>query len=308
MTFTNATTRTQQIDSNLIGGKLALIRGMAFRRNNGAQSTAIARKLDLQVDFGYGASTITTTFDNNYASGTRKTVHAKKTVSLPDWTQTISKPEPFDLVIKLDTPFAYNNKLSLVWDVIVTNNAGGGSYSMDWFSTVPTVTYGEKEVVLGTGCKTATGTFAHTTAYTADTANLNLGYSGTGGPASAPAIAIVGATDLALTVGLCTKLHGDLTFLWPIGTTDTTGSVTQSFPLPWNDAFAGVALVSQLLAVDTTQPVLPVALSNGIRATTPFVIGGGATTAFKIDRIYNQTSTGPTGTLAKSCAPVLFSL
>lgn len=308
VTFTNATTRTQQIDSNLIGGKLVLINSMAFRRNNGTTTTATTRKVDLTVDFGYAASSITSTFDNNYATNSRKTVHAKKTVSLPDWTATISAPEPFDLVIKLDAPFAYDNKQALVWDAIVQNNTGSGTYSMDWFSTAPATTKGEKPVVLGAGCKTANGSFDHTTSYTADANNLTLGFSGTGGPGSAPAIAVFGAVDLGLSVGLCSKLHGDLSFLWPIGSTNATGSVTQSFPIPWNDSFAGVTLVSQLLAVDTTQPLLPFALSNGISATTPFVKGGGTTSAFRIDRVYSQTSIGPTGTLAKSCVPVLFSL
>ena len=307
VTFTTPTTRTQQADGNLIGSNVVLIRGIAFRRTNiHSRIGATARKADVTIDMGYRAATYTNTFDNNFLAPTRKTVHAKKTINLPDWTQPTTTPAPFDLIIKFDAPWVYDRKQALVWDIKVENNTGGGPYYMDWFSVVPPITSGDRPTDLGTGCTTKNGTFTHTASYTADANTLFLQWNGANGPAIAPALLILGSKDLNATIGLCTKLHGDLTFILPIGATSATGAVTAKLQVPWSNGFRGLPFVTQLAAFDTTQASLPWALTNGVKGTAPHVVGGGATTAFLIDRLWSNTSTGPTGSMSTTCAPVQY--
>ena len=305
VTFTNPVTRTQQVDSNLIGGRLSVLRSLAFRRTNiHNRSGSKARTCDVTIDLGYGVATPTNTFNSNFKSG-RTTVFKKAKVSLPDWTGTTTRPAPFDLVFKFTRPFVYNRKDSLVWDLTVENNTGGGTYYMDWSGTAPATTKGETPVALGTGCKTKNGVFAHTTNHTATATTLTLAMSASKGPSSAPAVLIFGAKDLNANVGLCTNLRGDLSFVLAFGSTDASGALSKNLlAIPWNKAFAGLAFVSQMAAFDATQPGLPLAFTNGVRSTTPYARGG---QPFNIRRVYSNTGKGPTGVgPANSAAPVLY--
>lgn len=306
VTFTNPLTRTQQSDGNLVGSSVALLRSLSFRRNSGAQTTATSRKVDLQVDMGYAVATFTRTFDSNYATGTRKTVFTKKNVVLPDWTAAPPVPADFDLTIKFDTPFVNDRTRIPVWDVLCSNNTGGGSYSMDWFSSVPSITKGERPESLGTGCKTKNGTFGLSFETQCDATNLNLLVSLVQGASSSAGLLLLGTKDINANAGLCTNLRADLTFIFAIGATDTTGALNTTLPIPWSTGVAGIPLVVQGACIDTTQPGLPFALTNGVKTSTPYVAPGGTTTAFKIDRVFSSSSQGPTGTLAKTCVPVLW--
>ena len=306
VTFTNPTTRTQQVDSNLIGGRMGILRSMAFRRTNiHSRVGSKARTCDVTIDLGYGVTTVTNTFDSNFKTGSRATVFKQAKVSLPDWTGATTRPAPFDLVFKFTRPFVYNRKDSLVWDLIVENNTGGGTYYMDWSGSPPATTKGEKPVALGAGCKTKNGTFGHTTDHSATATTLTMRMSASNGPASAPAILIFGAKDLNASVGLCTKLHADLSFVLGFGSTNASGGLDKVLlSVPWNKAFAGLAFVSQIAAFDATQPGLPLALTNGVRSTTPFARGG---QPFNIRRVFTSSGKGPTGSgPANSAAPVLW--
>lgn len=309
VTFTNASTRTMQADANLQNAKLPILRSMSFRRNAGAQTTATSRMVDVQIDMGFKAATFTNTFDSNYAAMTRRTVFTKKNISLPDWTAAPPTPADFDLTIKFDTPFVNDVTKTVLWDVMCTNNTGGGTYSMDWMSAAPSITRGERPSELGTGCTTPNGTFAFTFTTEADATNITLRYGFTNAASSTPALAIVGSMDPNVNAGLCANLRADLLFLIPIGASDASGTLSVNSQIPWSASLAGLQLFAQGLSVDPSQTGLPIALSNGIRTTTPYVIGGTtASTAFKIDRLWTNSGQGPTGTRSTTCAPVKWSL
>ncbi|MCA8971180.1 MAG: hypothetical protein KDC95_15420 [Planctomycetes bacterium] len=308
VTFTNPTTRTMQSDGNLVTAGMPLLRSIAFRRNSGAQASATSRTVDVQIDMGYSATTFTNTFASNYETGTQTTVFTNKNITLPDWTAAPPTPADFDLTIKFDKPFINDGKRIPIWDITCQNNSGlSASYSMDWFSSVPTATKGERPESLGTGCKTANGTFTYTFETEADATTLSVLYAFTGAASNAPCVALIGGTDPNLNIGLCANLRSDLTFVLPLGASDATGTFGIKAPIPWAASLAGLKLISQGICLDATQPGLPFALSNGVKTTTPYVVGGGgATTLFKIDRVWTNTGTGPTGTLSTTCAPVLW--
>ncbi|HMQ21138.1 MAG TPA: hypothetical protein PKE00_01530 [Planctomycetota bacterium] len=311
ITFTNAATRTMQSDGNLVGSGLRLLRSMTFRRNGSDLALSIARTVDVQIDMGYSVATFTNTFDNNFEANTKTTVFSLKQVSLPDWT--VAPPTPpadFDLTIKFDTPFVNDNVRTPIFDILCSNNSQPGStYRMDWFSTVPTLTKGERPEALGTGCTTANGVFTYTFETQADATNMSVLYAFRGAASNAPCVAMIGGTDPNVNIGLCTNLRSDLTFVLPLGVSDGTGTFGLNAPIPWSSGLAGLRLISQGFCLDATQPGLPFALSNGVSTTTPYVVGGGGATAiFKINRLFTSTGQGPTGTLATTCIPVLWSV
>lgn len=310
VTFTNATTRTMQSDGNLVNSGLSLLRSISFRRNQGAQASATSRTIDVQIDMGYRVATFTNTFASNYETGTQTTVFTNKNVTLPDWTAAPPTPADFDLTFKFDKPFINDGKRIPVWDLTCQNSSSPGSaYNMDWFSAVPTATKGERPESLGTGCKTANGTFTYTFETEADATTLSVLYAFIGAASNAPCVALIGGTDPNLNIGLCTNLRSDLTFVLPLGASDATGTFGLKAPIPWGAALAGLKLISQGICLDATQPGLPFALSNGVETTTPYVIGGGgATTLFKVDRLWTSSGTGPTGSVGTTAAPIQWSI
>ncbi|MEZ5988766.1 MAG: hypothetical protein R3F30_06530 [Planctomycetota bacterium] len=306
-TFSSSSTRTQQVDHYLVGSPMVVIRSISFRRRITAMNGSTARKVDLTVFFGYPAASITVDFDKNYAAGTRKSVFSKKALSLPDWTKHVSDPEPFDLIVKLDAPYIYNNRSALLWDLVVGTNTGTGLYQMDYFNSLPAITYGESPQVLGRGCRSSNRVFKHDMTAMADSDDLILMFRAIKAPGSAGTIAILGTRDLNLNIGMCSNLHGDLTILVPIGTTDPSGSLTKYLTFPWRDAFIGVPVVTQLLALDPRQPGLPVSLSNGIRTTTPFINGTGNSPTGKVWRITRPGATS-LSKVTMTCVTVRYSL
>ncbi len=310
ITFTNPTTRTQQCDSNLIGGPLTTIRSLAFRRTNiHSNVAAFARTADVTILMGHGdLNNLSSTFATNFL-GAPTTVFTKKPVNLPDWTSQTMNAHPFDLKFVFDVPFPYNRTDPVVWDVSVENNTGGGSYYMDWTGTPPAITSGSHQKSLGTGCTTANGSMTIEPVYTASAANLDLAWGVTAAPSSAQVFVAVDLRDNNIPLpGLCTNLHPMLAINAPVGTADVTGTlpVTSLVNIPWTVNFADVSLVTQVFSLDPTQAGLPAAFSNGSVGTSPNVVGS---TPFLIDsRVYSNTSIGPTGSGPfTSAAPVMYS-
>jgi len=302
--FSYATTRQQQVDSNLIGQKVALIKSLAFRQSNSHSRTgAVSRTIELQIDMGYGVASPSTTYDNNYKANTRKTVFTKQNVSLPDWTKATPVPAPFSLKFSLSNLFVYSNKESLVWDLIVTKNSSTGQYYVDWLPSAPAITKGTTPQVLGTGCTRGSATFTHTTNFTADSTNLMLSWGASNAPPQTPVLAAVGLSDPNLNLGWCTNLRTDALLFLPVTSSNASGSVTGSLSTPWVDAFAGILIYSQVAANDPGPPA-GITLSNGLVSSTPFARGGGGGAALKVYGLYNFQALGPTGTTYINAIPV----
>ena len=309
VTFTGAKTRTQQIDRNLKGFGVTSIRSMAFRRSNTAsQVGATARTVDLQVDLGFGVASPSSTFDANFKANSRQTVFPSKTFNLPDWTGPTTTPAPFDLVIPFATPFVYSTTESLVWDLRVDMGSGGGSYFMDWMQITPRRTHGDTPEVLGLGCASAPGRFEHGALFSASTNQLMLDWEGTAAPGNTPVWCTVGLSDPNASVGWCAPLRSDVSFLMPPEVSNATGAVFGNVTVTWGAGLAGVKLFTQLIAADASQ-VSGIALSNGIKTSSPYVKAGGSPGQFQVTRLFDTTGHGPVGSIPTATpVPVLFTI
>lgn len=303
----NPSTRTQQIDNNLVGLMLPIIRGIGFRRN-GVANAGAAKKTDLTVLMSHADfNSITNTFASNYKDQP-VTVFTRKTVNLPDWnTLPPQSPPPFDVILPFDTPFIYNRQDALLWDVLNDNNPQG-TYSQDWVSGTPTHNYGPYPTDLGPGCITPGGIFEHRCALRADASTLQLGFRVQGAPSGAAVIVMLGLSDPGIALpGLCTTLRCSPLLFLTLAAASSIGHINPTFLVstPYSPTFVGASIVTQALAADPAQPGFPLVLSNGLRSPMPLAPGPGQ---IDVKRIYNTSSTtSPTGTgPALSAVPALY--
>lgn len=276
--FTHPVVRNQQIDRNLLGRSITTIKSLSFRQGVIPfwQRLSTSRSVELQVDLGYAVSKPTASFDTNYKPSSRRTVHAKKWVNLPDWSKVAPTPTPFSLVIPFSTPFVYDNKESLVWDLLVTNARGRlTSYYMDFVNRAPSTTRGTTPKALGTGCRTANGEFRHTTDFTASATQFKLGLSVRNGPSRGLFFTMLGAQDPNAPIGLCTNLRSSPIFVLPGLPMDNSGTSRATLVVPWSAGSAGAMLYTQCGAIDFSLPN-GIALTNGSVGSLPFVRGGGS--------------------------------
>ena len=144
-----------------------------------------------------------------------------------------------------------------------------------------------------------------TTTFSATATALNLSFTVARGPSSAPVVLALGLADPNLTLpGFCTAIRTDAIAQVPLGTTNTTGSLSGAvISAPWNDAFPGVVLFTQVLAPDASQTGVPVALSDGRQSPLPLTSGGPAPTGVR--RTYStSSSSAPTGVAPSTSAVV----
>jgi len=291
-------TRTQQIDNNLVGVPLPLVTSIGWRRN-GTQSAGAAKTTDLTVTMSHADyALITNTFASNYKDPPQ-VVFARRPVSLPDWNSPSgSVPSPIDVVLGLDFPFVYNGVDALLWDVQNENNPLG-IYTQDWASGTLAYTYGAFPFDTGAGCTTPNGAMNHRVALRANATTFDMGFVVRNAPSSAIVALLLGFQPATIPVpGLCAPVLTQPVVSFDIGTTDAAGTVPLAFgfPLPWAPSLANITLYTQTFAADSSQPGLPIAMSNGLVSTTPNTGGPGQ---INIKRIYHTsnasavTGTGP---------------
>ena len=294
-----ANSRVQQIDNSLVGSKLRLIRGLAYKRNGGVVATAIAT-IEIEILMTHSDfAKITSTYANNYKVAPT-TVFTKKKIKI-DWTRSIPAPAPYDAVFPLDKPFIYNGTDALLWDSKTTTGTTGPGLTQDWWNgTSPATIYGPIPSALGAGCKTSNGTMTLSSSFRSSTpTGFDFAWSITGGPSSQPALLIFGLG--AATVPLfCGNLEiSQPIVILPYGTTSATGSIPLNHASStWNPNLKEADIYTQMLALDPTQKS-GFALSNGLHSRIPRQPGGAA--PYDIKRIYSTTSstalTGSTPTL-----------
>jgi hypothetical protein len=308
VSFTATTSRTMQIDANLIGRSWVVFKQLAFRRDTDiGNSAAIPRSVTVQIDFGIGdMAQFGRYFDQNYV-GPKTTVFTPKQVMLPDWSQPITGLPAFDLVFKFDQPYIHTSTNSpILWDLICTSGSIQGAYYMDWQSGPFVVASAPQPETQGQGCVTSQGRFALTSAHEATSSTLSLRWAVQAALPQSPVLMLFGIQDPQLALpGLCASLHSDLALpIALLGQSDASGSIpmTTLLSAPWNSAFAGLPTQVQALCLDATQPGLPFVLSNGLQSPLPLVPGQAD---LQVLRIYSNKTTGPIGTTpSKSAAPV----
>jgi hypothetical protein len=293
--FWYATSRYQQIHGDLKGTP-RVIQGLSLRKGGGNQASAVARTNTMTVvmcDSNFAASS--TTFAANY-TGTPITVLPSTTVNLPDWTTGGGSPAPWTLHVPFTVPFPYIGQNDLLWEWQVHATTSIAIYSADAYNGSSDDVLNATFVTLGSGC-TATGAGKPMTQSTrlystATTGLLSMQVTTSNAPASVPASVWVGPVNPNLTIpGLCTTLHS--TGLWAFSAmSSSTGQVALPLLSTTHDPnWAGLKLYLQTLAIDTGQPGLPFALSQGQEATLPGLGPGPA----PIQRIYATSDTATTG-------------
>jgi hypothetical protein len=285
--------RTQQGDASFVGNSLLLqVNSIAWRRDSTGLSAAIARNVELAVTMAHtDLATFTSTFANNYKDAP-VTTFTKKFLAVPDWT-VAQPPAPFDFVVPFDVPWQYNGTDALLWDVVVTNTDQAGRYPHDWYSTLGANAYGHVHRDTGVGCTTQNGTFLIQNEFRATGAMLDLGFRVAGGPSSAAVTMLLGLTSPNLPIA-CVPLGTDGLIPVAIGSTSATGTLPMTYvSIPWQASYANVRLTTQGAAIDLSQPIVPVALSNTTLTSAP---SAATSPGIQSRRTFLQnTSTGAVG-------------
>lgn len=303
----SANTRVQQIDNNLVGTALPLIRYLGWRRD-GSSAGSSGKSVTLTIVMSHADyATVTSSWASNYKDAP-KTVFSQKSVNLPDWS-TAYPAARFDCYVPLDVPFVYNGQDALLWDVINSNNALV-AMAQDWQSTAITHSYGAYPKNLGGGCQTSRGIFQNETMFRAGASNLEFGVQVKQGPAQSSIFSLIGAVDPNVPIpGFCGTLHVDPMLILFAGTTDTLGemAVQTLITVPWSAGLAGLQLYSQLLAYDPVSSSTPFLFSNGVLAPAPKT--NSTSVAIDVKRIYSTNPTGTSGTgPSVSACPTVYGL
>lgn len=277
----NATTirRYQQIHGDLPQLPLT-ISSLAFRYTTPTAVTTYSgtRALDIEMDMGNGPASYadySRTMSANF-SGPVSTVVARRIVNWgPQGTSIAGGPQSFasNMVIPLDAPYTWIPiSPTLTWEVRMFANPLTGTFATvdadNGSSTNATAT------TVGAGC-VCTG---RTTAQTASVVMADMqGYLGfaigtTNGTPSSQVYSAIGFSNPALNIpGLCAPSYTDLAFLFPNGTTSSTGALANSagFGLHIPNSFAGAAIYFQNFTLDLSLPGIPLCASSGVSFTVP---------------------------------------
>lgn len=300
-----ADTRVQQVDNNVVGSALSLVRSIGWRRDQRGGGAA-SKSVTLTIVMAHGDfATVTSTWATNYKD-TPRTVFTKKAVMMPSWAAAATPgPADFDFFVKLDVPFVYNRKDAIVWDVTNSNNQRV-AHSQDWHSTSIAQTYGAFPRQLGGACTTANGRMRNDTAFRADASNIELGMKVSGAPSSVPIAMLIGASDPAVSLpNGCGTLHVAPTLVLALGVSDASGRLPLNIAIraPWQASFSSISLYAQAVAIDA-MAAKPLVFSNGVLAPAP---QGTGTAAIGVKRLYSTNPSSATGTgPANSACPTVY--
>lgn len=239
---------------------------IAFRRNGGA--SAAARTMDVDVTLSTGNLNFFIA-DADKLHGANKTVVFSQTaVNFPDWTNVVGTPAPFDFVLKFQRPFPYTTG-DLIWTVFYANSSVSTSATTDREYTGPT---NGSSSIIGTGC----GTFLHTLQLENNgpampNNGMRIRVSASGAQPAVPAWVMIDfmASNVPIP-GLCANLYAIPTIFQYLTSTSATGTLPNVYMgFPYIAGAQGATIVTQILALDPTNPTFPLAVSNGRQATMP---------------------------------------
>lgn len=278
---------------------------IAWRRDGTLTTAYPARTIDMEISLAdTDTATFSTTFASNYANAPVN-VFLRKLVNTPDHSAVPSGlPAPWTFACAFDAPFVYTGAKDLLYDITCYSFTTTGTYALDAASgTAPSVTAGFSSV--GTGCTTSTGVMSLRANHTLTAAgSLTLIWNLTKGPATASTSILVGIVNPNFPLpGLCGSgtVYTDASLLNLAGTTSAAGAFnTTSIAItPYDPAWQGLTLTAQAASLDASQPVFPLAVSNGITSVVP-----GLPSAVTCNRLYSSTVAATTGSLGANYALV----
>ncbi|MFO1054465.1 MAG: hypothetical protein U1F36_19770 [Planctomycetota bacterium] len=277
----------------VLGGPVALIQSIGFRKDGALSTSVLGRSLDIQISLGETTITAvgaTSTFATNLGP-TPQVVLPYTNVNLPTLTNA-SLPNPMGWHFPFQTAFLYTGTGNLCYEIRFTNNTVITSAPLDAASRSNSIT----NPLLGTGC-IASG---QTLASTIDTKSLSMSTGAwrnrlARGPASAPAVQLIGfAASLVPLPGFC----ADLQFL-PVtslsGTTNATGQWDSTLTFGSLVDFPQVDILTQFAWVDVNLPN-PIGLSDASWFSLTLE------SVRHVSRIYNAPSSGGLGFEAATAA------
>jgi len=269
----------QQVNDEAAGMQF-VARSMTFRRDGPLGGGNGPTTVEVEVLMGGGDFA---GFWFNLAQnwrGSPATVFTRKNLQLPDWTSAAacSLVAPFDAPLPFDVPYAHDGVNALLWEMRFYSGSPAGVADL---ATSPGFGAGNEIWAqtrrLGTGCATNTSGTSPLGMQTEARIFLDNGGNGTlslgtcAAPSFASSFVLLGDSDPALAVpGFCTQLRSNAAVVVPIGSSGAAGRVFVQTGLgPWNPAYSGLRLFAQALALDSSQPGLPVAGGYGVRLTLP---------------------------------------
>lgn len=306
---TTAQFRYLNVHDDLSGNPRTIL-GFALRRGATTSTTVIAAS-SVTLD-GYmstavtSGATVNANFDSNHGTD-KQQVFTNRTINFPA-AGTGVIPYPFLYQLPLDQPFTFAGAGPLCWEVQITGRSGASSNFHDYVSGTssnPTMAVSR----FGDGCTASgrSGIFALTGASNVDWPNHTGQATATTslGPASAPAVYVVGASSTSYgglplplllpgtSGGASGPCYLNTDVLLSIGgTLSSTGAITFRVDVPLRPFLGGVNLFGQAFAVDLAANSLGLVSSNGIdhQIVAPYTAPPGG-------RVYASGSLGATGTV-----------
>jgi hypothetical protein len=302
--FSAAAHRMQQIHNDARGNAMAGVRGWAIRRDGITTLVSGApRRVDVELAMADGdAANASTTFASNYVNPPTA-VFQRKLVNLPDRSPAPGqKPMPWDVVFLFDNQWVYSGTHDLLWEIKVFSNTLSGAGNEYWSDFAPqnAAVIPAMDFPVGSGCLTNASTTLPMTLEGASrveraTGRLLLGWDGLRAPRNeALVVVVVGGQGASFPVpGLCGdgRLYVVPLITLPAGPASSSGSfVPPPGRVPWSPALARADLFAQAAAVDSSQPGLPIAVSNGLRTSMP----PGPPPSFLITRVHHFSDANAT--------------
>ena len=260
-------------------GPARLLKGFSLRRDGDTPTnlTYAARSVTLSIRLAHADLGKVPNGDIAADTVWRKTSWVTvldKAMVLPALAnQPATPPAPFSIPLLLTSPWAYNgaDALAVQLRTSPSNLATDVPYPLDATSTL-SFNQGVGEAI-GSGCTPSgkTAPIVHSSYLD------NFGSPGVGrwqlilsqGPATAPSLALIGASNPDLAFGACTRLYVNPLLVLTTGTTSGTGYLNFNLTFPNQPAYVGLTFYSQMAAYDAGQSKLPFALTNGRKTTYP---------------------------------------
>jgi hypothetical protein len=282
---------------------------IGYRQDGTLTTLDTGQTLQLEIRMGYStttAATMGTTFATNYVAAP-VTVFGPAAFTLPNLHDTANPLPNGRFFINLTTPFTYTPATgNLVVEYLVYGTSGGGTtfnYRLDRGDFYSPVTYGAP------GCPRSGGGIPNLTA-TPVRPGQSYSTSCTLGPGSSFAILMIvpGGTLQtpfslqSMVPGIQPTCLGQVSLaglLQLTGVTGTTGTISWSFPIPNNPAYADFNWASQAAFFDFFAPG-GVVVSNGAHVLT------GALPRTTIIAGNGPPATTLTGTANRNYNPITF--
>lgn len=285
--------RFQYSDTATVGPKV--ITALQLRRDGVLPTTVFASRI-VSADIVFASSgSRSGIFASNYAT-TPTIVFGTANINLPVLAPPATPPAPWAILIALNTPYLHSSASGFLWEIRVYSNAGVSvNYTLDAHPGASAGT-GSCSPIGSATCITRNGTFSlvSNNPVTDPTNVTTFSYSAVGGPTNAAAMLALSTVPGTFPGILCGTLYmGNPIVIVPAGQTNASGVLpTVSFTAP----FAGpTALRAQALALDMSQLIVPLAITQCQNCTPAMAIPGSVSVLYS-----TMSATATTGTRMSS--------